>query len=81
MATKKQDLPPQTLHKAGAAGVGGAIATLALWFVAPHLGIEPPAGADVQLSIQTLIEALVLLAVGGLAPASAAWGKRNWKKT
>ncbi|MGI9503616.1 MAG: hypothetical protein ACR2RE_11235 [Geminicoccaceae bacterium] len=80
MATKKQELPPQTSDKAMAAGIGGAIVTLALWFLAPWFGIEPPASADVQLSIQTLIDVLVMMAVGGLVPAGAAWGKRNWQK-
>ncbi len=79
MATEKQALPPQTSHKAVFAGVAGAVATLLLWFLGPKLGIEPPAGADIQLSIRTLIEVLMMTAVGGLLPAGAAWAKKNWQ--
>lgn len=80
MATENHALPPQTSHKAVAAGAAGAVATLALWFFGPKLGIEPPAGADIEMSIRVLVEIVVMMAVGGLLPAAAAWGKRNWQR-
>ncbi len=79
--TEDTATPEQTAHKARAAGYGGAVTTVLLWFLGPVLlGVERPPVAEFLGAFGMLVEAVVMAVIGYIGPAAAAYFRRNLPK-